>query len=101
MEGVDKDDFILVLDHQPKEYKENEANGTDLLLSGHTHGGQIWPGNIIFNILKFDDAVYGETVGENGSFRAFVTSGVAGWGYPVKTAAPAEYVIIDITTDNN
>ena len=101
MEGVDKDDFILVLDHQPKEYKENEANGTDLLLSGHTHGGQIWPGNIIFNILKFDDAVYGETVGENGNFRAFVTSGVAGWGYPVKTAAPAEYVIIDIMTDNN
>lgn len=96
MEGVNKDSFILVMDHQPKEYAENEKNGIDLLISGHTHGGQIWPANVLFNIAKFDDAVYGETVGADGKFKAFVTSGIAGWGYPVKTAAPAEYVIINI-----
>lgn len=97
MEGVNKDSsFILAMDHQPKEYAENEKNGIDLLISGHTHGGQIWPANVLFNIAKFDDAVYGETVGADGKFKAFVTSGIAGWGYPVKTAAPAEYVIINI-----
>lgn len=68
-----------------------------MLVSGHTHGGQIWPANVLFNIAKFDDAVYGETVGADGKFKAFVTSGIAGWGYPVKTAAPAEYVIINIS----
>ena len=38
---VDRDDFILVLDHQPNEYDENAAAGVDLVLSGHTHGGQV------------------------------------------------------------
>lgn len=97
MKETEEEDFILVLDHQPKEYADNEAAGTDLLLSGHTHGGQILPANILFKIAGFDDAVYGMTEGDNNAFKAIVTSGIAGWGYPVKTAAPAEYVIIDIT----
>lgn len=94
LEGADMDNFILTLDHQPKNYDENVQAGTDLLLSGHTHGGQIWPANIIFEIVKFDDAVYGLT--KRGDFTGLVTSGVAGWGFPVKTSAPAEYVIIDV-----
>ncbi len=94
MENVDKEDYLLVLDHKPTQYEENSAVGTDLLLSGHTHAGQIWPANIFFKILKFDDAVYGRT--ELGDMQALVTSGIAGWGYPIKTSSPAEYVIIDI-----
>ncbi len=94
LEGADMDNFILTLDHQPKNYDENVQAGTDLLLSGHTHGGQIWPANIIFEIVKFDDAVYG--LNKHGDFTGLVTSGVAGWGFPVKTSAPAEYVIIDV-----
>ena len=95
LEGVDNKKFILTLDHQPKQYKENSMAGTDLLLSGHTHGGQIWPANILFEIVKFDDAVYGYTKIDDYT-QAIVTSGLAGWGFPVKTASPAEYVIIDI-----
>lgn len=95
LKDVDMDDFILTLDHQPKKYEENGKAGTDLLLSGHTHGGQIWPANILFEIVKFDDAVYGYTAIDDDT-QAIVTSGLAGWGFPVKTASPAEYVIIDI-----
>lgn len=95
LEAVDMDDFILTLDHQPKQYEENGKAGTDLLLSGHTHGGQIWPANFLFEIVKFDDAVYGYTAIDDDT-QAIVTSGLAGWGFPVKTASPAEYVIIDI-----
>lgn len=94
VKDADKDKFILVLDHQPKEYEKNSMAGTDLILSGHTHAGQMWPLNIFFKLLKFDDAVYGYTRIDN--TQAFVTSGFAGWGYSVKTSAPAEYVIIDI-----
>lgn len=94
IKDIDKDKFIIVLDHQPKEYEENGMAGTDLLLSGHTHAGQMWPLNIAFKFLKFDDAVYGYT--KIDATQAFVTSGFAGWGYSVKTSSPAEYVIMNI-----
>lgn len=89
------DSFLLVLDHQPCEYVENAALGTDLLLSGHTHGGQIWPANLFDKLLHFNDASYGLTVLDENR-HALVTSGIAGWLWPIKTSAPSEYVIIDL-----
>ncbi|MBQ6820722.1 MAG: metallophosphoesterase [Clostridium sp.] len=97
--GVDKNSFILALDHQPNEYKENKDAGTDLILSGHTHGGQLWPINYIDKLFKINDSVYGYTRVANNT-QAIVTSGLAGWRYPVKTSAPAEYVIINIKNKN-
>jgi predicted MPP superfamily phosphohydrolase len=87
------DAFRLVIDHQPNEYQENGNCGTDLLLSGHTHGGQFFPLNFIMPL--FNDAVYGRTVIDEDT-EAIVSSGLACWGYPFKTAAPAEYLVIDI-----
>lgn len=91
---VDKDDYIVVLDHQPTEYSENSQAGTDLLLSGHTHAGQFWPLNIVLDIIPFNDGVYG--LDKINNMNAIITSGVSGWAFPFKTSAPAEYVIIDI-----
>ena len=95
LESADREDFLLVADHQPNQYKENGEAGTDLLLSGHTHGGQLFPVNLLMEIVPFNDGVYGEyTIGEDS--KAIVTSGFAAWSYPFKTAAPSEYMIIDI-----
>ncbi len=89
------ENLTIVLDHQPSDYDKNARLGTDLLLSGHTHGGQIWPANLLLDIVKFNDGNYGVyKLGNDG--HAVVTSGFAGWGFPVKTAAPAEYVIINV-----
>lgn len=93
--SADPADFLLVMDHQPNEYAENAAAGVDLLVSGHTHGGQIFPINILQELVPFNDAVYGEyALGERGT--AIVTAGFGTWEIAVKTAAPAEYVVIDI-----
>lgn len=92
---ADKDAFILTLDHRPTEYAQNAEAGTDLLLSGHTHGGHLFPLNIMMDVFHMNDAVYGYTQ-IDGDTGAIVTSGFAGWCYPVKTCAKSEYVIVDI-----
>ena len=94
---IDDDTFVLTVDHQPNEYADNLAAGTDLILSGHTHAGQLWPFNYFMDIIKFNDANYG--LYDYGKMTAIVTSGFAGWGFKVKTAAPAEYVIVDIVNN--
>ena len=87
-------DYILILDHQPQEYKENGEFGTDLLLSGHTHAGQLWPLNYLLELVPYNDGTYGLTKIKNTT--AIITSGISGWGFPYKTSADSEYVIIDI-----
>lgn len=91
---VNSDAFLLMLDHQPNQYKENAAAGIDLILSGHTHAGQFFPLNLVYEVIKLDDAVYGHYYFDN--MQAIVTSGLADWNYPVKTAGPAEYIVVDI-----
>ncbi|MBR5519141.1 MAG: metallophosphoesterase, partial [Clostridia bacterium] len=91
---TDPQDFLLVLDHQPREYEELARLGVDLSLSGHTHAGQFWPLNWILPLTNVHDCVYGAK--KIGSFTGFVSSGIAGWKFPFKTSAPAEYVILDI-----
>ena len=94
---IDNDNFIVTLDHQPHGYDENAEAGVDLILSGHTHGGQIFPANLLFDLFKLNDLNYGYKRIDN-NCQAIVTSGLAGWGFPVKTAAPAEYVIIEVAS---
>ena len=92
---TDKARFLLTLDHQPTEYEKNGEAGVDLIISGHTHGGQIWPIDIMDKIFKFNEANYG-CVDIDRDTKAIVSSGLAGWGFEVKTSAPAEYVIVNI-----
>lgn len=91
--GVNKDNFILLLDHQPLELDINKEAGVDLQLSGHTHGGQIWPAGILESFVT-TNLVYGSY--EDEDFKAYTSSGIAGWGFPIKTGAPSEYVYITI-----
>ena len=95
VEKVSQEDLLVVLDHQPHEYAQADAAQVDLVLSGHTHGGQLFPLNLLMRIIPFNDGVYGHYTLDGGT-QTIVSSGLAGWGFPVKNAAPCEYVLIDI-----
>ncbi len=88
LKDIDKSKFILMLDHQPEGFDEGEVEGVDLQLSGHTHGGQIFP------LGLFLTHNYGYF--EEGDFKAIVSSGIGGWGYKIRTGHHCEYVVIDI-----
>ncbi|MBQ9828458.1 MAG: metallophosphoesterase [Lachnospiraceae bacterium] len=94
MKSVDKDDLIILLDHQPRGFDEDKNEGVDLLLSGHTHGGQMWPVGYIMTAMGSNELRYGYKKIDD--FQVIVTSGLAGWGYDIKTGAPAEYLIVAV-----
>ena len=50
-ESLDQGKPIIFIDHQPKELDETAAAGVDLDLCGHTHDGQIFPGNLIIHLF--------------------------------------------------
>ena len=85
--------YKIVLNHQPNDY-DNEKDKVDLVLSGHTHGGQLFPLGLVGMILGENDLDYGiKTIG-NTNF--IVTSGISDWSIQFKTGTKSEYVIINI-----
>lgn len=94
---LDPDQYAIVLDHQPHDYDNEAAAGVDLVLSGHTHGGHIFPVGQIGLLLGANDRVYGLEKRENTTF--IVSSGISGWAIPIKTGTISEFVVIDITEE--
>lgn len=95
MANLDKSKYILVLDHQPNDYENQTRAGADLVLSGHTHGGQLFPFNYVGEYLKINDKTYGYERREQTDF--IVTSGISDWAIRFKTGTQSEYVIIDLS----
>lgn len=92
---LDNSKFELILDHQPNDYDNEAAVGADLVFSGHTHGGHIWPAGYIGLLIGANDFVYGSKTIDNTEF--IVTSGISGWAIPFKTGCISEYVVMDVT----
>lgn len=91
---LDASRYTIVLDHQPNDYDAEAAAGADLVLSGHTHGGHVFPAGRIGLWMGANDAVYG--VSTRGGTTFVVTSGLSGWAIPFKTGCFSEYVVIDV-----
>ena len=94
---LDKKQEWVILDHQPADYENVKEAGCDIVLSGHTHAGQIWPAGLFAALFHFDELNYGKIQREN--LNAVVTSGIAGWGYPIRTERHSEYVILNIVPE--
>lgn len=93
LKDVDKNNYIIMLDHQPLDLDKNASLGVDLQLSGHTHGGQLFPLREVQQLFT-DVLVYGKRV--NGPFTAITSSGISAWGYPLRTEGKSEYVLITV-----
>ena len=94
-----KDRFTLLLNHRPH-CPEQAVGFFDLQFSGHTHGGQIWPGRYLAR--KSNGAAQGLTRLQAGrrSSLLFVTNGLGFWGPPVRFLAPPEIVVITLAGEN-
>jgi predicted MPP superfamily phosphohydrolase len=90
--SINSDYPKILLDHTPIRLEQAEKNGIDLQLSGHTHHGQIWPGNIITNMIYVISWGYLE----KGNTKYYVSSGAGTWGPPVRTGSKSEIVNIKI-----
>ncbi len=88
--------YTIVLDHQPTDYKKEAEAGADLVLSGHTHGGQLFPLQLGMRLLHAGgvDFVYGMKTLRGTVFC--VTSGLSSWGMCFKSGCFSEYVILSI-----
>ena len=92
-QDLDPEKYVILLDHQPNDHA-GEAGCADLVLSGHTHGGHIFPAGIIGEVSGINDRTYGTEARDGTTF--VVTSGISGWGIPFKTFCISEYVVIDV-----
>ncbi len=90
-QGCNSDYQTILLAHQPKFIEELKDYRPDLILSGHTHGGQIWPFNHLVKLQQ--PYVKGLHRLSNGS-TIYVNSGIGFWGPPMRLNSQAEIAYI-------
>ncbi|AYV66988.1 MULTISPECIES: metallophosphoesterase [Niallia] len=84
---------ILMMDHQPDELEAAMNDGIDIILSGHTHRGQMAPNHLITKRVFELDWGYKKKK----QLHAIVSSGFGFWGPPIRIGSRSEIVYIDIT----
>jgi len=91
--GVDSDLPVLLLAHQPKQIDAAAERRVDLQISGHTHGGQIWP----FHFLVRLDQPTVHGLSRHGDRTQLYTSrGTGFWGPPLRIFAPSEITLLTV-----
>lgn len=99
LQGLNKEKFSIILDHQPNDYNNQTDAEADLVLSGHTHGGQLFPLNKVGEWIGANDKTYGYEKRKQTNF--IVTSGLSDWAIKFKTGTKSEFVVIDIKHNNS
>ena len=95
LSSVDKTKPVLVLQHEPIEFKNLAESGADVVMCGHTHNGQIFPGNLV--IPFFNENAYG--VKKLYGIDTIVTAGVGHYGPPIRVGTNSEVTVINIKFD--
>ena len=90
--GRDPRKATVLLAHQPRIMEEAVAHEVGLVLSGHTHGGQIWP----FSYLVYLQQPYLKGLVEEGGTRLYLSSGTGFWGPPMRLGTTAEMALLTL-----
>jgi uncharacterized protein len=89
---IDVGRFTLLLYHRPNVYKEVAKSDVDLMLSGHTHGGQLFPINLIMYLI--DGPVKG--IHKQKDLITYISTGTGWWGPPMRLGSRNEITIIEL-----
>ena len=89
---LNPDFFTILLYHQPEGFKDAEAAGVDLMLSGHTHNGQIWPFHRMVR-LRFKYVKGLHTIGD---MNLYVSTGSGTWGPPMRLGSRNQITMIKL-----
>ena len=93
LDGRDPARVAIMLAHQPAQAPEVARHGVDLQLSGHTHGGQMMPFNLIVR-ASGQPVVSG--LGQVDGMPVYVTNGAGFWGPPVRVGAPPDISLVEL-----
>ncbi len=96
--GRDGDRSLVLLAHQPRGVAQAVRSGVELQLSGHTHGGQLFPWNLVVRaVYPYYKGLYRHR--ESDQFgQIYVSCGTGYWGPPMRLGAPAEVTKIVLTS---
>ena len=92
LSGTDPSRPTILLAHQPVQVEQAAARGVDLQLSGHTHGGQMWPFHYIVRAVQPSLAGLSTVAGT----QLYVTRGAGFWGPPVRVGAPPDITVLSL-----
>jgi predicted MPP superfamily phosphohydrolase len=92
LEGRAPGTTLLLLAHQPRQFAEAARHDIDLTLSGHTHGGQIWPFSWLVALVQ----PYVAGLHRRGDSQLYVSRGTGFWGPPMRVFAPAEITLLTL-----
>jgi predicted MPP superfamily phosphohydrolase len=91
--GVNPDLPVLLLAHQPKQIDAAVARGIDLQISGHTHGGQIWPFHFL---VRLDQPTVAGLSRHSERTQLYTSRGTGFWGPPLRVFAPSEITLLTL-----
>ncbi|MFI9562644.1 metallophosphoesterase [Streptomyces rishiriensis] len=91
LNGADPDLPVLLLAHQPQFIDRAAAAGIDLQLSGHTHGGQIWP---FHHLVRLDQPALAGLSHHGARTLLYTSRGTGFWGPPFRVFAPSEITLL-------
>ncbi len=95
--GRDPDRSLVLLQHQPRGVEEAVSSGVELQVSGHTHGGQIFPFNfLVATAYPYVAGLYHHREGDRAG-QVFVSRGTGFWGPPMRLGSPPEIAKIVLT----
>jgi uncharacterized protein len=92
LSGLNSSRPTILLAHQPILVEEAAARGVDLQLSGHTHGGQMWPFHYIVRLAQ--PSLAGLSMVDR--TQLYVTRGAGFWGPPVRIGAPPDITVLSL-----